>query len=85
MQHPVYYHLYRYHASEERMEAALYDLTIKIAAHGKMIEFLHELVDLGYEDSDNYLEHQIHKLNCVYAQLQVERLDLLENPRDTLS
>jgi type VI protein secretion system component VasF len=67
------------------MEAALQDLSTKIAAHGKMIEFFHELIDLGYEGSDKYLESRVHELNCVYAQLQVERLDLLANPRDTIS
>ena len=67
------------------MDTALQDLSTKIAAHGKMIEFFHELIDLEYESSDRYLESRVHELNCVYAQLQVERLDLLDNPRDTIS
>ena len=60
------------------MASEIQELSITIAAHGKMIEFFHELKDLGYEGSDRYIESRIHELNCVYADLQVKRLSLIE-------
>ena len=61
------------------MESVIHDLSTKIAAYGKMIEFFYELKDLGYEGSDGYIGLRIHKLNCVYADLQVKRLCLIED------
>ena len=59
------------------LEKRIRDLSIKSAAHCKMIDFFHEMSGLGYECSDRYIESRIDELSRTNTQLQAERLGLI--------
>ena len=59
------------------LEKRIRDLSIKSAAHCKMIDFFHEMSGLGYECSDKYIASRIEELSRTNTRLQVERLGLL--------
>lgn len=47
-----------------------------ISAYEKVIEDFQKMIE--EQGNDEYLEERLHKLNCVYADLVVKRLDLVE-------
>ena len=51
-----------------------------IIAYESVIEDFQKLIEI--HGSDEYLEQRLHKLNCVYADLLVNRLDLVESKMD---
>ena len=48
-----------------------------IIAYERVIEDFQKIID--EHGTDEYLEQRLHKLNCVYADLLVNRLNLVES------
>ena len=53
------------------------EFNIWISAYEKVIEDFNKIIES--QGHDKYLEQRLHKLNCVYADLLVNRLNLVES------
>ena len=53
-----------------------------ISAYEKVIEDFNKIIES--QGNDEYLEQRLHKLNCVYAHLLTNRLDLVESEMHNL-
>lgn len=58
------------------------DFNSWISAYEKVIEDFNKIIES--QGNDEYLEQRLHKLNCVYADLLTNRLDLVESEMHNL-